>query len=68
MLKLKEFLEVIDENTYCKITDINGKMLLSPSDIIEIAQNNMDYLDYHILHCFIDCNYLYIILDVDVRK
>ena len=37
MLRLKDFLKAVDENTFCKITDISGKILLEPLSIFELS-------------------------------
>ena len=67
MLRLKDLLEVIDENTFCIIKDINEKMLLEPLSIFELSITGSKYFECHILHCYIRNNRLDIVLDIDIR-
>lgn len=67
MLKLKDFLQVVDENTLCKLQDINGKLLTEPYRVYELSLIKAEYLDYHVIHCLFMNNFLYIILDMDIR-
>ena len=67
MLRLKDLLEVIDENTLCKITDINGKRLWEVLSVNDFSINAVNYLEYHILLCYVVNNRLDIVLDIDIR-
>jgi len=68
MLRLKEFLQAVDENTLCKVADINGKLLAEPLSVYEIAFINANFLEYHVIRCYIMNNLIYIFLDIDIRK
>lgn len=68
MLKLNEFFENADINTFCKITDINGKVLIFNRSVYEISKLYEQYLEYHIISYSIKDNCLYIILDIDFKR
>ena len=65
MLKLKEIINSIDENTLCKIVDINGKVLIDNKSVYEITEIYEQYLEYYVINCSVVDNCFYIILDVD---